>query len=142
MPFLLDTNVISAARRPEKQDQAFQKFLHHFDMKDAFLSSVTIMEIQFGIKQVQNKDPAFVDDLERWLKNIVLTKFTGRIIAFDLTIALRAGALPTPNRRPTPDAMIAATALERNLQVITRNIAHFKTLGVTCIDPWRGSSSD
>jgi predicted nucleic acid-binding protein len=142
MAFLLDTNVISAARRPDRQDTVFQKFLRKFDMNDAFLSSVTIMEIQFGIQREQRRNPAFVVDLKRWLKDIVLVEFANRVISFDLMTALRAGTLPTPNGRPTVDAMIAATALENNLHVVTRNVGHFESLGVTCIDPWQRSLSD
>lgn len=137
MPFLLDTNAVSAARRPDRQASAFQKFLHDFDMKDAFLSSVTIMEIQFGIQREQKRNPAFAVDLERWLKDIILVEFADRIIPFDLTIALRAGTLSAPDRRPTVDAMIAATALEKHLHVVTRNVTHFEPLGVPCLDPWR-----
>ncbi|MGE0005249.1 MAG: type II toxin-antitoxin system VapC family toxin [Parvibaculaceae bacterium] len=141
MPFLLDTNVISAARRPESQDPAFQGFLRDFGMSDAFLSSVTIMEIRFGIQNEQSRNPAFAVALERWLKEIVLIGFADRIIPFDLAIALRAGALTTPNRRPSIDAMIAATAIELKLHVATRNVAHFEPLGVTCLNPWRYASA-
>ncbi len=136
MPFLLDTNVVSAARRIEKQEPAFQSFMRDFDVEDAFLSSVTIMEIRFGIQREHSKDPAFASDLERWLNDIVLVGFEDRIIPFDQSIAIRAGTLPTPDKRPSADAMIAATALDKGLQVVTRNVAHFEPLGVECLDPW------
>ena len=141
MPFLLDTNVISAARRSDRQDAAFQYFMREFDVEDAALSSVTVMEIRFGIQREQKKDAAFASDLERWLNDIVLTSFAGRIIPFDLRIAIRAGTLPTADRRPSADAMIAATALEHGLQVVTRNVAHLEPLGVVCVDPWRYAPS-
>lgn len=136
MPFLLDTNVVSAARRPERQEPAFQKFLQSFDMREAFLSAVTIMEIRFGIERERARNAAFATDLDRWLNNIVLVGFSDRIIPFDQPIALRAGTLATPNKRPTLDAMIAATALEGRLKVVTRNVADFEPLGVSCLDPW------
>lgn len=142
MPYLLDTNIVSAARRPERQDKAFQKFLHDFEMRDAFISSITIMEIRFGIERERNRNRAFAADLERWLQDIVLAEFTDRIIGFDLAMALRAGALPTSDRRPTVDAMIAATAIDRDLHVVTRNVAHFEPLGAACINPWRYGASD
>lgn len=141
MPFLLDTNVISAARRPEKQDETFQHFMREFDVEDAALSSVTIMEIRLGIQREQKKDATFASDLEKWLNEIVLTSFAGRIIPFDIEIAIRAGTLPTADRRPSADAMIAATALQHGLQVVTRNVAHFKPLGVVCVDPWQYAPS-
>jgi len=137
MSFLLDTVVVSAARRPEKQEKAFQTFMRSFDAARAFLSSVSIMEVRFGIQRERGRDAAFAAELSRWLDEIVLVEFAGRILSFDLSTALRAGALPTAERRPTADAMIAATALEHDLQVVTRNVAHFEALGVPCLDPWR-----
>lgn len=140
MAFLLDTVVISAARRPEKQDKAFQDFMRSFERDQAFLSSVSIMEIRFGIQREERYDRAFAVDLSRWLNDVVLAEFEARIIPFDLATAMRAGALPTADKRPSADAMIAATALERQLQVVTRNISHFEALGVPCLDPWRYSA--
>ena len=129
--------MVSAARRPEKQEKAFQTFMLSFDAEQAFLSSVSIMEVRFGIQRERDRDAAFAAELSRWLDEIVLVEFAGRILSFDLSTALRAGALPTAERRPTADAMIAATALEHDLQVVTRNVAHFEALGVPCLDPWR-----
>jgi len=137
MSFLLDTVVVSAARRPEKQEKAFQTFMRSFDAGQAFLSSVSIMEVRFGIQRERGRDAAFAAELSRWLDEVVLVEFAGRILSFDLSTALRAGALPTAERRPSADAMIAATALEHDLQVVTRNVAHFEALGVPCLDPWR-----
>ncbi|GLS32387.1 hypothetical protein SAMN04488498_11766 [Mesorhizobium albiziae] len=137
MAFLLDTNVISAARRPEKQDMAFQDFMRKFDVEEGFLSSISIMELRFGIQREMRRDAEFARDLTRWLKEIVLSEFADRVLSFDIAIALRAGSLPTSEKRPTADAMIAATALEHNLQVVTRNVAHFEMLGASCLDPWR-----
>lgn len=137
MAFLLDTNVISAARRADRQERGFQTFMRSFEVEQAFLSSVSIMEIRFGIQREQTRDPEFAAELMRWLDKVVLAEFDGRILAFDVAVATRAGELRTADRRPSADAMIAATALVHELDVVTRNIAHFETLGVACIDPWR-----
>lgn len=141
MYFLLDTVVISAARRAEKQDKAFQDFMRSFAVEQAFLSSVSIMEIRFGIQREQRRDREFAADLSRWLNEVVLNEFEGRILPFDLVTALRAGALPTADKRLTADAMIAATALVHELQVVTRNVSHFEALGTSCLDPWRYASA-
>jgi toxin FitB len=137
MRFLLDTNVISAARKPERQDAAFRSFMLDFEVEEAFLSSVSIMEIRFGIQREQGRDREFSFELARWLDEVVLAEFAGRILPFDLPAAIRAGALPTSDKRPSADAMIAATAVHHELTVATRNVAHFEVLGVDCLDPWR-----
>lgn len=137
MAFLLDTNVISAARRVERQAAEFKNFMQEFSVADAYLSAITIMEIQFGIQRERTRDPGFADDLRRWMDEIVLAEFAERILPFDASTANRTGLLPTADRRPSADAMIAATALEHGLKLVTRNVAHFLPLGVECIDPWR-----
>lgn len=137
MALLLDTNVVSAARRPERQTAEFRTFLAGFDAGSAFLSAVTIMEIEFGIMRERSRDAPFADELARWLSDIVLTGFEGHILPFDLDVASVTGKLPTADKRPSADAMIAATALVHNLDIVTRNTAHFEPLGLNCIDPWR-----
>ena len=136
MAFLLDTNVISCSKRPEKRAPAFQAFMRKFRIDDAFLSVITIMEIRFGVRLEQSRNAVFSTELERWLTEDVLVNFSDRILPFDTAIALRTGALPTPNKRPSPDAMIAATALHHGLTVVTRNISDFEPLGVPCLNPW------
>lgn len=139
MALLLDTNVVSAARRPERQEEAFRLFLRDYDIGEAFISSITLMEIRFGIQREEIRDPEFASDLSRWLGEIVLPVFEGRILDFSREAALAAGALPTPHKRPTADAMIAATALTHGLTVATRNIADFTRLRVPVVDPWAHS---
>lgn len=142
MALLLDTNVVSAARRPERQDKAFRLFLRDYDIGEAFISSVTLMEIRFGIQREEVRDPAFAGDLTRWLKEIILPVFDGRVLDFSGVVALTAGTLPTPQKQPTADAMIAATALTHGLSVATRNIADFESLGVRVLNPWAYASEN
>lgn len=141
MALLLDTNVVSAARRPERQDKAFQLFLRDNDLGKAFISSVSLMEIRFGIQREATRDAVFAKDLTRWLDDIVLPAFQERILDFSRDAALAAGGMPTPERRPTADAMIAATAIVHRLTLATRNTTDFTSLGVSTVNPWAYSPS-
>lgn len=62
--------------------------------------------------------------------------FDGRILAIDHAIALRCARLHVPDRSNECDALIAATALEHGLTVVTRNIADFQSSGVRLLNPW------
>jgi len=81
------------------------------------------MEIEFDIMRERSRDAAFADELARWLTDVVLAGFEGRILAFDLEIASITGRLPTADIRPSADAMIAATAIVHQLEIVTRNTA-------------------
>ena len=67
--------------------------------------------------------------------------FSGRILPATSSIAERWGVLEGQRQlagRPlhAPDGMIAATALEHGLTLVTRNTKDFESLGVTLINPW------
>jgi len=124
-------------RRPERQTAQFRTFLAGLDAGSAYLSTVTIMEIEFDIMRERSCDAPFADELARWSSDNVLTGFEGHILPFDVDVASVTGKLPTADRRSSADAMIAATALVHNLEIVTRNTAHFELLGLNCIDPWR-----
>ena len=136
MAFLLDTNVVSASRRAERQAIEFQQFFHTFDVETAYLSTITIMEIEFGIQRERLRNPDFADGLSLWLTAHVLPEFSARLLQFDTQTASIASRLPTPGKKPTADGMIAATALANNLVVVTRNLSDFQPLGVPCLNPW------
>ncbi|MEZ5823326.1 MAG: type II toxin-antitoxin system VapC family toxin [Geminicoccaceae bacterium] len=136
--FLLDTNVISELRKVEsgRADPAVARWAKSQRAADFHLSALSLMEIEIGILRVERRDRRQGVRLRRWLEQRVLTGFAGRILAIDAATALRCARLHVPDPRSERDALIAATALEHGLTVVTRNIRDFQDTGVAWLDPW------
>lgn len=138
MMFLLDTDVLSASRRPEKAGQGLSAWIADTNPRDMFLSAVTILEVKIGALRLYRRDRARSAELERWLHDLVLPRFQGRIIPFNERTALRCAPLHISSMPPERDAMIAATALEHRFTVVTRNVRDFAPMGVPVLNPWDG----
>lgn len=134
--FLLDTDVLSASRRPERAAPGLVAWVAETNPVQMFLSAVSIFEVRVGALRLARRDRARGAALEDWLRSQVLVKFQGRVIAFDSLIALRCATLHVPTTRPERDAMIAATALEHRFTVVTRNVRDFLPMGVPILNPW------
>ena len=131
--FLIDTNVLSALRRRERSPEIFNWISSQRRM-DLYLSVVTLGEIERGIAQQERRDPEFAGKLAAWL-NSVIGLYGGRILAVDLSTARRWGRLSDEIGNKGEDLLIAATALEHDLTVVTRNIKHFERTGVKVLNP-------
>lgn len=136
MTYLLDTNVVSALRRPTL-NPAVADWAASVPVGEMFVAAFTIAEIERGIRSAEDRDPAQGAVLRRWFDHGVLPGFAGRVLAFDLAAARILAGWPVPEAAPADDAQIAAVAAARGKTVVTRNVAHFEALGVPLLDPWR-----
>ncbi|RIZ68812.1 MAG: type II toxin-antitoxin system VapC family toxin [Methylococcales bacterium] len=134
MSFLLDTDILSAIRRKQR-DQNLEKWLLSINSLDVYISVVTIGEVERGITQQRRNNPEFAEDLQRWLDTI-LQRYQQRILPLSISIAQRWGRLSAELGHNSADLMIAATALEHNLIVATRNTRHFEPTQVGLINPY------
>jgi len=137
LKFLLDTNVISEARKPAG-DPNVAAWLSRHDFADLAISVLTVLEIDVGIRRLRRRDPAGASALQRWLDGQVLTGFAGRILSVDLACVRAVAPLHVPDPMEEHDALIAGTALSQGLTVVTRNIKHFERVAVPLINPWDG----
>ena len=131
--FLLDTNVVSALRRRERNPEVV-RWVQAQRTSDLYMSVVTVGEIERGIGQQERRNPAFARELALWLERI-LAWYNDRILAVDAATARRWGRLSATLGHDGADLLIAATALEHGLAVVTRNVRHFEPSGVATVDP-------
>lgn len=141
--YVLDTNVLSELRKKKsgKADRHVIGFIDELPPDRLFVSAISMLELEIGVRQMELRDPAQGLRLREWLGRQVLPNFENRILPVDTDVALRSAALHVPNRRFDRDAMIAATALVHRMTVVTRNTIDFASTGVDLIDPWRAGDA-
>jgi len=131
--YLLDTNVVSELRRI-KPHGGVVNWIRSIDDSALFISAVTLAEIQAGIEITKEQDPAKAREIETWLDQVA---DTFQVLPMDGGVFRRwAQLMHRASDTLYEDAMIAATALTHNLQVVTRNVADFKSFGVTLLNPF------
>lgn len=138
--YLLDTNVVSelVSTKPSRQvlewiEAADEDLLH--------LSVLTLGEIRKGIAGLaQGKRRT---RLETWLEVELRGRFAERILSLDEAIADRWGLLAAEARASgnglaVIDGLLAATAIQHNLTVVSRNVRDFEVANVGALNPWEG----
>jgi predicted nucleic acid-binding protein len=136
--FLLDTNIISELVKP-KPEANVTEWVENTDESLLYLSVLTLGEIRRGIAALpQSRRRA---TLEAWLDKDLRTRFEGRILVIDQEVADRWGLLTAAARNsgivlPVIDGLLAATALENNLTLVTRDTGQIPSMGVAVFNPW------
>ena len=134
MIYLLDTNVVSAVRRPDRAPQV-AAWLRGRAEGDLYLSVITLGEIERGIHRQEVVNPAFAADLRGWLDRTTLL-FADRLLAFGAEDARIWGRLSQQIGHDGADLMIAATALRHGATVVTGNVDDFRPTGVELENPF------
>ncbi len=134
--YLVDTNVISEARKGRKANAGVQAFWQQVDATDVYLSALTIGELRRGLESIRHRgDAVQARLLEDWLE-LVVGQYSDRILAFDADCAQVWGVLMSLHPQHPVDKQIAATALINDLTVVTRNVEDFRESGVAIENPF------
>lgn len=131
--YLVDTNVVSEARRGTQQATAW---LRSVDPRTVYISVLTLGEIERGIALKRKSDANAAAHLEEWLRKL-RHDHADRILPITDQIAVEWGRIGAIRPRGDIDGLIAATAIVHDFIVVTRNVADFNDTGATVIDPWQ-----
>jgi hypothetical protein len=135
LSYLIDTNVISELKR-KTPDPSVTAWFAERPARSLYISVLTLGEVRKGIEQVTNDHRRLT--LIDWLETELPLFFNGRILNLDAAVADRWGRLIAQAGRPLPviDSLLAATALEHDLILVTRNNKDFQNLPVSLFNPW------
>lgn len=137
MKWLLDTMVLSATRRPDREDPNVVRWLESQNPYSLHISAMTVFEIERGAARKARTDPQQGADVRAWVDDVI-EAFADRILPVDHEVAAVAAEYHVPDPRPQIDALIAATAKANGLAVVTRNSRDFSEFGVPLLNPWDG----
>ena len=141
MAWLLDTNILSELRRPRPEPRVVA-FVADRPLSELYVSAVTFAEIRFGIEFVT--EPNRRTELNDWLTHKVRPMFDQRVLPITEDIMLKWRLLVEEGRKTghtfsQPDLIIAATAIQHGLSVVTRDRRDYDKTGVQVVNPWDGA---
>jgi toxin FitB len=136
--FLLDTNIISETRKlgTNRIDHKAALWLASVDVEATFLSAMTIFELERGVQQMERRDAKQGAVLRRWLDDQIMVAYENRTLPLSRDMALVCASLHIPDPKSERDAWIAATAINAELTLVSRNVSDFANMGVMLLNPF------
>ncbi len=136
--YLVDTNVISEARKRSKANKGVRSFFKQVieDETRVFMSVVSVGELRRGVESIRYRgDTRQANQLEKWLVDLLI-EYQDHILDINQDIAQLWGRLRAPHPENALDKQIAATALIYELTVVSRNHKDFVKTGVRVLNPF------
>lgn len=136
--YLIDTNVVSEARKQAQADRGVREFFQHVaeGSEGVFISVVTVGELRQGVERIRHRgDLSQAQRLEQWLEQLLID-YSDSVLAINAEIAQLWGHLRVPHPENALDQLIAATALIYDLTVVTRNQRDFVDTGARLLNPF------
>ena len=139
MNYILDTNVISELVKGIPNSKVVS-WLDRVDPDNIYLSVIALGEIRKGIEKLPASKRK--NTLDSWFKEELLVRFHNKILPLDLPVLLAWGELTARlekrgNPLPAIDSLLAATALQAEFTLVTRNTGDFQFTGISLYDPWK-----
>ena len=138
MSFVIDTNVVSEARKGARADPGVMQWLSSVAAEDLYITVLVIGEIRQGVEGLRRRDPIQAGHLETWLSEL-RRLYADRILPIDLEAAEEWGRMNVPDPISSRDGLMAATAKVRGMTFVTRNTADVERTGVRLLNPFDAS---
>ena len=133
--YLLDTNILSEIRKKQHCNSGVYRWFRGVEDSSIYLSVLVTGEIRKGIELKRHKDPVQSLVLEQWLMKLQ-ENYSNRILNFDSETCDIWGKLNAIRPLPVIDSLLAATAIQHQLTLVTRNVKDLKGIGVTLLNPF------
>lgn len=141
MGYLVDTNVLSELRKRERCAPHVAAWFAAVAPEELWVSVLALGEIRRGIELLRKRDPSSAHALDRWLAGLE-THYADRLLPVTAAIADRWGRLSPDQPLPVTDGLLAATAWEHKLTLVTRNVGDFMRSGVATLDPFQPPAAE
>lgn len=139
--YLLDTGVVFELRKAKsgRTDPGLAAWASGVARQNLFLSALSLLELDSGATRLERRDKAAGTALRGWIDGQLTAAFEGRILPVDVAVVRRRAQLPLADPR---DALLAATAAEHALTLVTRTPGAFKGGRVKLFNPWGYAPED
>ena len=139
--YLLDSQVVLELRKAKagRTDAGLATWAAGVSRQNLFLSALSLLELENSAKEIERQDKAGGAALRAWIADQVMPAFEGRILAVDAAVVRRRAQLALADTR---DALLAATAIEHGLTLVTRQTAAFKGARLKLFNPWGYTPED
>jgi predicted nucleic acid-binding protein len=133
--FLLDTNIVSEARKGERADAGVRTWLASVRATELYISVLVVGEIRQGVERLRRRDPAQAEVFDAWLERL-RRDFGDRIVPVTTDVAEEWGRMNADDPVPVLDGLMAATAKAKGMTFVTRNTADISGTGVSMLNPF------
>ena len=135
MGFLIDTNVLSEVQKGDRADPGVRDWYAKARVEDLYLSVLVLGEVRQGIERLRRRDPVQAERLEQRLA-LIRARLAERILPITVAVADRWGRNNVPDALPVIDGLLAATALEHGLTLVTRDVRDVERSGALLLNPF------
>lgn len=114
-------------------------FVQSAQSENLFISVLTIGELRKGAALLGRREPLGGERLRAWVDEVEMA-FGSRVLPIEVDVARLWGEMSVARTRPVIDSLLAATAIDKGLTLVTRNTSDIADTGVAWIDPWQASA--